>query len=672
MTRPRFDNPFHDLWVTESLDPTAFTRVFSPVLVTDAEALFSTSNVVLKGRQGSGKSMLLNLLDTGTRIAYAKSGTTYPVPTRQCRFISAGVNLTRENASQVAARAAEVDESRRFSFVASTFADYLNCLLCVDILRNAQLLAEFQRTSQGLLPEILVNFGREVELTFVAALRKTESWSGWLGEDTQTLKEVIRDIDSRLRAHRDFANYNVMQFPARLLSSRSAAGLPVADLAAVLRKSGAIPYDALVLLCIDQHEELFELERSSGLGNVFRQVINAALARRDPRVAYRIGTRHYAWDEDVTVWGSGASLEEMREYSVINLDFILGRGEHTKNWKFPLFAEDVVARRLHESGYSHSGSGIRSMFGTSMRPREKAIYYVRDHSSLIRAEANWSSAWQAHLDAIWRAGEPLDAYLGAAWLRQEAQRKKRIPQDSSTASGRPWEKSVWWRKERNEIALMQIAGARQQALVWSGERQVIELAGHNILALMTICRSVWATWQRRNPEEADRAGTLPSFSIEDQAIGVGEASQLWLKKIRVGHSADDRFRFISALGVWFRQRLMNDRALSNPGYSGFSLIATDMLANNRIVRIIKTCRDHGDLLESPHTTKLKDHIPRRKWYLHPLLCPYFRLPHIRTKEPIYTSLNELHGLLAAQPSASLAKAHTDGPASNEQFDLFGN
>ena len=37
-------------------------------------------------------------------------------------------------------------------------------------------------------------------------------------------------------------------------------------------------------LKIDQHEELFELERETGLGDVFRQMINKALATKGSKL----------------------------------------------------------------------------------------------------------------------------------------------------------------------------------------------------------------------------------------------------------------------------------------------------------------------------------------------------------------------------------------------------
>jgi len=81
------------------------------------------------------------------------------------------------------------------------------------------------------------------------------------------------------------------------------------------------------------------------------------------------------------------------------------------------------------------------------------------------------------------AKEPLEAKFGEAWLRQDNQKRRRIPQDGSLAHGTPWRKSPWWVKERNEIALMQLASERQQALIWCGERQIIDLAAITFLRL---------------------------------------------------------------------------------------------------------------------------------------------------------------------------------------------
>ena len=655
----RFDNPFHDLWVTEILDPLAYVRMFSPLLVSDAEELFATGNVVLKGRQGSGKSMLLNLLETSMRIAYARSPISYPVPPKQRRFISAGVQLTRQNSSLVAARAHETALEQRGQIVAACFADYLNCLLCVDLLKNIQLLGNTQRTESGILDEVPVDLASETQKLLFSKLFSGESWRGFVRNDCSSIEQAILGIEERLRAHRNYFNYNIDKLPDDIENSRSPVGEPVAELASALRESAVIPSDTLVFLRIDQHEELFELERHSSLANVFRRVINLALARRDPRVSYRIGTRHYAWDADVSAWGSGAPLEEMRDYTVIDLDEILRRREHAKGWKFPAFAKDVLDKRLEVAGFRHkeASSAMELLFGRSLEPAERARRYVGEAKCSIRVDPSWAKEWTEYIYALWNSGEPLEARFSDAWLRQDIQRKRKVAEDGALAQGTPWRRTPWWAKERNEIALLQLAGERQQALIWCGERQIIELAGHNILAFMTICKSIWATWQRRNPEDAERRVSLPDFSIDDQVIGITEASQIWFKKIQVGLEADQRARLVSALGGWFRRRMLDDRALSNPGHSGFSLLASEMNSQIPLVDLIKTCRDHGDLMESKHTTKNKDQSLRLKWYLHPLLCPLFRIPHIRTKEPIYTTLAEVQKIYHSQTKS--------GPLSDE-------
>jgi hypothetical protein len=650
MATVRFDNPFHDLWVTEILDPGQYVRMFSPLLVSDAEALFSKGHVILKGRQGSGKSMLLNLLETTTRVAYIKKNVRYPVPKEHRRFISAGIQLTQQNAAIVAARAIEIPDEKRAQTLAINFSDYVNCLLCLDLLKNIRYLHKEQSANREVIEEVPVDLSEPTQAIFLTALFEIDSWKGFVNSQCSSVDQVIKDLEGRIRVHRNFGNTNIDELPTELEESRTIIGEPMAGLATALRDSGILPEETLVFLRIDQHEELFELERKNNLGNIFRQVINSALARRDPSVAYRLGTRHYAWEADLTSWISGAPLDNLRDYSVVDLDSILKRGEHTKGWKFPAFAKDVVDKRLLESGFKVSNNSLLTLFGKSLEPSEKAKKYVKESEPLLSLDDAWHEDWKKYLTNLWYE-DPLEAKLGEAWLRQQLQVRSRVARDGTLAHGHPWRSKPWWVKERNEIALMQLAGMRRQALIWSGDRQIIDLAGYNILAFMTVCKSIWSTWQRRNPSDADVRGTLPEFSLEDQVIGITEASQTWFKKIQVGLEADQRAQLISCLAGWFRRRMLADQAMSYPGHSGVSLLESDLTSKAEVISIIKVCRDHGDLLEANHTTKNKDQAPRIKWYIHPLLCPLFRIPHVRTKEPIYTTPSEVQGLYLNQKRA---------------------
>src|SRR4051812_23644361 len=63
MIRSLRSNPFHVLYASEFLEAHDFVHLFSPQLMAELRPLYMPGNIVLRGRQGSGKTMLLNLLE---------------------------------------------------------------------------------------------------------------------------------------------------------------------------------------------------------------------------------------------------------------------------------------------------------------------------------------------------------------------------------------------------------------------------------------------------------------------------------------------------------------------------------------------------------------------------------------------------------------------------------
>ncbi len=668
----RFDNPFHDLWITEILDPEEFVRMFSPYVAFHAEEIFGTGNVVVRGRQGSGKSMLLGLLNTRTRVAYARADEKYPAPDGYKTFIAAGINLTRDNARIVASRLNELPAEKRRDWAATTFADYVNYLLIQDLLQNVIYLAGEQKRDKVLENEIIVNLAVSRQEKFVKNLVSMDAWYGYL-DGCETLEEVVRKVSSRLSEYRRYFNFNVEKLDSKVESSKTDIGEPVAVVADCLRQFGILPSGAQVYLRIDQHEELYELEKSSGYADVFRQVINRALAMRDSRVSYRIGTRHYAWSEQIAVWGSGAHLENMRDYSIVDIDQILKRHEtRSSGFPFEIFAEDVFSRRLKGYGFQlaekYPKGLLTEVFGKSLPSGERAKLYVKDGTSQLNIPNDWANEWKVALNEIWKT-DPLNAKLGETWLRQKAQQTDKVYLNAAAAATQPWKKRKYWVKERNEAALIQIAGDANQTLIWTGSRHIVDLSGWNILAFMTICRAVWAAWLRRTSDDELQRTILPKIDRDEQVIGIYEASRTWAEKLKEGTDGGGRAKFITALGAWFSASIRNDRALSNPGHNGISLLQNEFEKRDFITDLIRVCRDQGDLIESAHTTKTKDAKPRIKWYLNPILSPYFRIPHIRTKEPIYTSATELAAIYKGNARANKEReiGDYDNPA---QPDLF--
>lgn len=667
----RFDNPFHDLWVTEILAPDDFVKMFSPVVASHSEELFGTGNVVIKGRQGSGKSMLLSLLNTRTRVAYARSGAKYPAPNSYKSFIAAGIHLIRDNARIVASRLAELPEEKRKDWAATTFADYVNYILIQDLVSNIRYIAKEQSKDNVLKSELPIKWTPHTQEKLAQQLKSSAAFYGYLS-DCNSFDAIDEKINNRITEYRKYFNFNTDQLAPQVESTKTDIGEPTAVFADALRQSGVISVQTLVYLRIDQHEELYELEKNSGNSQVFRQVINRALAMRDGRVAYRVGTRHYAWGSDVKIWGSGAHLENMRDYSIIDIDEILKRHEKSSlGISFSDFAEDVFSRRLAAYGFDLSKADeplLRKIFGKTLSPAQRAKIYIKDKSSTLNIPADWSIEWRETLERLWLT-DPLDAKLSEVWLRQKKQQKEKIYLSKDTVSALAWKDRRYWIKERNEAALIQIAGDAKEMLIWSGERHILDLSGWNILAFMTICRAIWAAWLRSTSDEELLKTNIPSISMDKQVIGIYEASRIWADKLREGADGDKRHSFINSLGTWLSTTIRNDRALSYPGHTGFSLFKKDFDQILPVTNLLKSCRDQGDLIESEHTTKSPDGIPRIKWYLNPLLCPYFRIPHIRTKEPIYTSLAELNEILAGiLPNAKFKNIDDyEPPIQNELF-----
>ena len=115
-------------------------RLFSDILVINAQALFRPGNIVLKGTQGSGKSMLLNLFKPQIRLAYAKAGAEFPVPDKYRKYIGAGINITRSGILDIGQRPISDDPNTDEHLFPLYFADFLNYYIVRDILRSIEII----------------------------------------------------------------------------------------------------------------------------------------------------------------------------------------------------------------------------------------------------------------------------------------------------------------------------------------------------------------------------------------------------------------------------------------------------------------------------------------------------------------------------------------------------
>jgi hypothetical protein len=633
-------NPFQELYVTDSPDPRTFVKLFSDFPVLTAPALFRPGNVVLKGTQGSGKSMLLNLLRPEIRLAYVKAEVAFPLHPPIDVFIGAGINLTLSGILDIGQRPLTNSPEDDIKVFPLYFADFLNYYVVRDLLSSLEVMRS-QPSAYGSF------LHTELYDAFAARLASQDCWFGSLGL-AKDFTGLCRAIDHRITAYKAFHQYNGM-LGKEITETKTGIGEPIARAADCLRAVGVIGEDVPVFIRIDQVERLLHSdELRTPLGRQYRRMVNKALGTRDSRVYYRIGTRKYGWDADLTIYGTLDKLEHIRDFRIIDLDDILQRKEDTKAWVFPDFAKDTFMKRLANASYDgvspHDPLG--QFFSQSDAPDTAARGYAGQSSPerILKLDSSWSPEWNQLLQDIYKQN-PLEGVLAAAWGRQRSpignaeNRSNPPPEDRAT----PWRR-VYWRKERTRQALLQIAARAGQRLKWSGKEQVLALSGGNITVFLSICHEIWDVFLRAERRKIDRDRRNPEVHGIDpdvQASGIQTASEFWYDKITEQPHGDDRKRFIDLLGPMFRALLLNDDAMSYPGQNGFSMASIDIGRLPLLKRFLEEVVSYGDLVDAPHTTKNRDRKQRRKYYLNPILSDFFQIPESHPKEPLYASLHNV-------------------------------
>jgi hypothetical protein len=630
-------NPFHELYVTESISSDKFVHLFSPFLVDKSLALFQPGHIILKGLPGTGKSMLLSLFKTSVRKEYIKNKIPFPVPPEFSEFIGAGINLKRSGVSDFGQR--PVDSKTGYEESPFYFADFLNYWVVLDILESVESLSS---PDSGLAQAIGIDANPKLLHDFVVALARNHCWNNFL-DGVESFEDLKKRLSERIRTYRSYLNYNLDTIPEGIKNTKTTIGEPISVCAQLLRSSGVIKDNTEVYVRIDQYEELAWLEESPNYsGKSYQEMIRKLLGLRDSRVSYRIGTRHFAWQDGGKMFGTSARLEKGRNYIDISIDAVLKRRENPRTWIFPDFAEDILKRRIDLSKLEYNNrrkSVLEVVFGKSGLPTQKANDYVKsDKTKAIRLEEDWPKKWQSFLRKL-AEQDPLSARLGEAWARQRGPSKKEVMTKIPKTGPYPWDKQ-WWRKERIEQALLQIASRNNQQIQWYGKDDILSLSGGNILAFLSLCRHIWDVWIRDTYKE-NFNNKLLKIDKQIQSIGIVEASSSWYDDITLEKGGRERKLFIQYLGTIFYKTLVEDIAMSNPGNNGFSIGIEDLANCPEVLTFLNEATDYGDLYDAPHTSKLKDKKGRRKWYLHPVLSPHFKIPSIHTKEPIYVSAKEV-------------------------------
>lgn len=637
----RAKNPFHDPLVAELIeDPRRYRKMFSEqILIGETLQVFQPANVVLLGPQGAGKSMILNLVRYAVLKEWISKADTPPGPLKHIDpFLGISINLVRANfhafgRRSVAKAMGLADDDH--SLDASCASDFLINYLFREFLFGIQFLMsrDGQRFRKWL--GIASNYLKEEELG-----RKIAAFKSWYGYYSQceSISSLLNKVNERLATWREFLNGNINEVPAAVWRSKASLEGPLHEIGNLL---GAISPKAKKLplfIVIDQYEVLPELNQR--YGTKLQQVVNTLIKLRDPVVFYKIGARTHDWGSELRIWGADSRIEVQRDYAVINLADVLMKTEDSP-WLFPDFARDVAYKRLVEADYKVGKAQIDSMLGEWTAEREAKLYFKRP-SGRVKSIGPVSDAVRRRILAICKDTSPLELRLAGAWAIQRMKRK--VPEDVilSELKPRPWVTNKWWRKERIGIALQQIASLANQKRRYFGWHTVMYLSGANISAFLLLCGEVWDMAIKMDADPTKKR----SLSEIIQTEGIYLASERWgLRDKNENIGGRQRYSVLDRLGRAIRESLVEDFGISNPGHSGFSLREADFVSNEagkKVARFLQNAVSWAIFEERPHTSKERKDLGRRKWYLHPILSPFFGIPHIRVKEPAYVDVKEVY------------------------------
>lgn len=681
----RFRNPFREATSTELIEnPRSFSTLFSQeILVNETLDVFEKDNIILRGPQGTGKTMILCLFRhrfLSECLSKRKDAMFLKVIAPFCgisiHLIQSGFHVFgRRSISRARGR-----DSSDPELDAMCAADFIVHWLFREFVMHLQ----FLEGDQGALLRDWLGIGhRTLQLSDMA--REMSSWDCWrgyyLGHDS--LSALMARSGERLNAWHDLLNANIDDVPDEVWSTKAT---PFEDaMRAMGQVAGRLNPDRQIPLyvVIDQYEELPNLNPK--YGTQLQRVVNTLVKRRDSGVFYKIGARPHDWGRELRVWGSESRIEIDRDYKIVDLTSILQKGENKADWLFPKFAEDVAFRRLKwlEADMDVRPDHIRTLFGSWDADEESRLYGLdkrpeRGTDLLFRGMPK--QYWEAVKLRCGADASPLELRLAAAWVQQRYQRfdsEKDILEGIGTSPA-PWQRESW-RKERREIALLQIASFANQRKKYYGWETIKYLSGSDIRAFLRICEEVWEMAAKVDPSQLlSRA----AIRRELQTEGIFEASHYWRLRDRGEEAGGRRFAVIGRVGPAIHDALMQDTAISNPGHTGFSVSESDLHRDQnaeKVAAFLGIANNLAMFEERMHTSKERDGTTRSKWFLHPVLSPAFGIPIRRVKEPYYATVERIYEWLftdAPVRFSSLAKRRSrrsrmSGDSGQMEFPLEG-
>jgi hypothetical protein len=660
----KFRNPFDQPYLTEGVtNPSDLLAQYSFLPLKHVfQKLAPKENVLLIGRRGVGKTMILRLFDSEMVAEIYRQSRAHNDAREYLLSDTVGIYLNLASPilrlKEFSGRGHDENWWRR------AFADYFSYLALDIAIRGCCTLSSLQewRTANRWKGAALEDVQNQ------RALAETLSQLSGL-DDARNLDSLAAAISRRLTAWVTFLNRDSETPPTNLVQ----IGEPLYLLAKVL---GRFRKGIRILLLIDQYEVLHSLSGRIDLRPVFNEAMYSS-ARGGTGVEFKIGTRRYSFG-DLKLFDSQTGLEDGREVSFVDLDAMAVKYFHG-------FAAELLAKRL-------ANVGIRLVPGPSLKVAQHYLPGLAPVDEAARLAANarestrraldpylktWSDLGVSHSVGEAVANEvfseelsPLITSLTALYLTHWlGRRSRRLPAwvsasarsspevqletlgvamrdallsryKSGTAKAR---KSLKTRAADDlvssweETALFHLASAfKNQRKHFASFETISRISSNVALVFLQIMRTAWELQSLRT----DASPSQP-IAPEIQSEAVYSVSREWALKIgREYEHGVVQDRFLRALGANLRAVQMSPHA-TVPTPNGFSTNSDDpspgqlSLGTDSGRGLLNTLVNSGLLEESEHQDKTRGRPRRRKYYVNRVLCPYFAITDKHIKDPFY-------------------------------------
>ena len=471
-------NPFHHVYYAEGIGTVDIPSLFSPKLVPFVSPLFAKGNVVLRGMEGTGKTMLLSLLDTKVRLEFwnhlddAPAGEISkgdPLKPHERRFVGAGINLSSSKAFKLNEIRVSQDRDQNIQLSRQYFGDFLNSWTVRDLFTSIEtLITELTRRRASERFD-QIGLGPDLKKLNAVVRKISKDPACAFLSGAKTVEELRHVLSQRIAAYLKLVSDPQSTISAEMNGTRRLLGEPIEVAVQLLKSSGVLADDANVFVTIDQFEQLIRRRALDGDDERhwrFIHEIEDLIGLRSQNVSYRIGTRPNA---------TLTRCDANRDYFPLDLDLILQRKEDTRKGLICSFAEDAFRRRIAISEHpsremivAHPAP-LRLVYGKSPEVAERGqLCQPKRGERVLRPDKLWPPEVTKWLQRLAKE-DVIAASLGEAWVRQQAARGETLNVAAWDApNSLPWEmpEKKWWKKERLPLASLQIAAANAQRLIY--------------------------------------------------------------------------------------------------------------------------------------------------------------------------------------------------------------